>query len=76
MIFSGAVNNSNQMLKIEESTNNNCTTVVEKNTSGKISTKEHNIPSKNKNVFDRVVKTVGKVLPQKWNKKKVPCSSN
>lgn len=65
------VNNINQMLKIEEPMNNN----VMKNKSEKISTEEHSVPPKNKNVFNRVVKTVGKVLPQKWNKKKVKCSS-
>lgn len=59
------------MLKIEEPINNN----VMKNEPEKNSTEEHSVSPKNKNVFNRVVKTVGKVLPQKWNKKKVKCSS-
>lgn len=69
--FRMVVNNINQMLKIEEPMNNN----VMKNEPEKISTEEHSVSPKNKNVFNRVVKTVGKVLPQKWNKKKVKCSS-
>lgn len=59
------------MLKIEEPMNNN----VIKNEPEKLSTEEHSVLPKNKNVFNSIVKTVGKVLPQKWNKKKVKCSS-
>lgn len=66
------VNNVNQMLKIEEPMNNNN---IRKNEPEKMSTEEHSVSSKNKNLLNRVVKTVGKVLPQKWNKKKVKCSS-
>jgi len=71
-------NNSYQKLNIEESINTS-TTVVEKKEVIKFSNEEHNLRPKTKNVFDRLVKTVGnisfKVVPQKWNKKKVKCTS-
>ena len=71
-------NNSYQKLKIEESLNTS-TTVVEKKELVKLSSEEHNLLPKTKNVFDRFVKTVGnisiKVVPQKWNKKKVKCTN-
>lgn len=74
-------NNSYQKLKIEEYTDTS-TTVVEKNEVVKVSSEENNLLPKTKNVFDRLVKTVGsisiKVVPQKWskkNKKKVKCTS-
>lgn len=61
---------------------NTSTTIVEENEVLKLSDEEHNLLPKTKNVFDRIVKTVGnisiKVVPRKWNKnnnKKVKCSS-
>jgi len=75
------INNSYQKLKLEESMNTS-TTIVEENEVLKLSDEEHNLLPKTKNVFDRIVKTVGnisiKVVPRKWNKnnnKKVKCSS-
>lgn len=72
---------SYQKLKIEEYTDNTSTTIVEKNVV-KVSSEENDLMPKTKNVFDRLVKTVGsisiKVVPQKWskkNKKKVKCTS-
>jgi len=71
-------NNSYQNLNIEESMDTS-TAVVEKKEVKKFSNEEHNLLPKTKNVFDRLVKTVGnisiKVVPQKWNKKKVKCTS-
>ncbi|XP_025199948.1 myeloid differentiation primary response protein MyD88 [Melanaphis sacchari] len=74
-------NISYQKPKIEEHTNT-ITKTVDINEVVKISNEEHNLVPKTKNVFDRLVKTVGnisiKVVPQKWsnkNKKKVKCSS-
>jgi len=70
-------NDSYQKLKIEEM--NTSTTIVEKKEVIKFSSEEHNLPPKTKSVFNRLVKTVGnisiKVVPQKWNKKKVKCTS-
>lgn len=58
------------------------TTIAEKNEVVKVSSEENDLIPKTKNVFDRLVKTVGsisiKVVPQKWskkNKKKVKCTS-
>lgn len=74
-------NNSYQKLKIEEYTDTS-TTIIEKNEVVKVSSEENDLMPKTKNVFDRLVKTVGnisiKVVPQKWskkNKKKVKCTS-
>lgn len=52
---------------------NNSTTIVDIKEVKKFPSEE------NKSVFDRLVKTVGnisiKVVPKKWNKKKVKCTS-
>lgn len=63
---------SRQILEIEEPMNNNC---VSKKKEQEESIEECSVPLKNKNILNRVVKNVGKVFPQKWNKKKVKCSS-
>lgn len=68
--------NGYQKLTIEESMNTS-TTVVEKKEVIKFSNEEHNLLPKTKSVFDRLVKAVGNisVVPKKWNKKKVKCTS-
>lgn len=77
------INDSYQKLNMEESMNKNII-IVEQNEPVKISVEECNTPSRNKNVLDRIVKTVGnisiKIIPQNWNKnrnnkKKVKCTS-
>lgn len=74
-------NDSYQKLKIKEYTDTS-TTIIEKNEVVKVSSEENDLMPKTKNVFDRLVRTVGnisiKVVPQKWskkNKKKVKCTS-
>lgn len=80
LVDSVVINDSYQKLNLEESTNKNII-IVEQNEPVKISAEEHNASSKNKNVLDRIVKTVGnisiKIIPQNWNKKKkkVKCTS-
>ncbi|XP_060874155.1 myeloid differentiation primary response protein MyD88-like [Metopolophium dirhodum] len=72
-------NKSYQKLKIKE-TLDTSTTIVDKKERIKFSSEYNDVPPKTKSVFDRLVKTVGnvsgKVVPKKWNKKKVKCTSS
>lgn len=65
---------TSQLLKIEEPMNNN-STVITKKSEQEVSSEECSTPSRNKNVFGRVLKNFKQVFPQKWNKKKVKCPS-
>ncbi|XP_001948320.2 myeloid differentiation primary response protein MyD88 isoform X1 [Acyrthosiphon pisum] len=69
-------------VKANPSCQNTSITTVDKKKVIKFSSEEINLPPKPpkpKSVFDRLVKTVGnisvKVVPTKWNKKKVKCTS-
>jgi len=71
-------NKSYQKLKIKE-TMDTSTTIGDKKEVIKLPSEENDLLPKTKSVFDRLVKTVGnisvKVVPKKWNKKKVKCTS-
>lgn len=57
----------------------NVMAIVEKNEPVKIPSEEHHLPQKKKNVIRRIIKNVGsfseKLIKNKTNKTKVPCSS-